>query len=95
MNTTFVKQDVRKKLIDACIAKERSLIDDLTTRMDTLTEAEGLGNEEVYSSDEISSNSAKALEINALNNVLEFANNELELLENLKITNDVKRDHIA
>lgn len=95
MTTSIETPELRKKLIDACIAKQQLLINNFKDRIKTLTENEGLGNEESYGSEDTASNSAKAAEINALNNQLEFANRELELLESLRATQHVTRNRVA
>lgn len=43
MITVIEKQGLRKKLIDACIAKQQFLIDDFKDRIKALTESRGLG----------------------------------------------------
>ncbi len=95
MITTVEKQGLRKKLIDACIAKQQFLIDDFKERIKALTETEGLGNEESFDNSDVAGNSAKVPEINTLNDLLTFANTELELLENLRITQDVDREYVS
>lgn len=73
MITATEKQGLRKKLIEACIAKQQFLIDDFKDRIKTLTESHGLGNEESYDNDVVANNSANVSEINTLNHLLEFA----------------------
>ena len=41
MITAIDKQGLRKKLIDACVAKQQFLIDDFKGRIKTLTESQG------------------------------------------------------
>lgn len=86
---TMEKRELKKKILDACITKQRSLIDDFKVRIQSLTETVGLGNEEAYDNFEQAANASKISEINALNELLEFANQEMELLQNLKITPDL------
>lgn len=95
MITAIEKQGLRKKLLDACIVKQQFLIDDFKGRIRTLTEAQGIGNEESYDSEDTANNSAKATEINELNNLLEFANSELATLENLKTHLTLPLDLVA
>lgn len=92
MTTSIEKSELKKKMLAACIAKQQSLIKDFRERIKSLTEAEGLGNEEYYDDSELSIQSSRVSEINTLNQLLEFANHEMELLENLKITHDVIHD---
>lgn len=86
------KGQLRAKLLDACIAKQLFLIDDFKERIRSLTAPEGLGNEELYDSTDQASKSQKAIEINALNELVEFATAELELLEIIRTTQKMKRD---
>lgn len=95
MKTLAEKQRLRKKLLEACIAKQQLLIDDFKDRIKALTETHGLGNEESYDNQVVASNSATVLEINALNDLLEFANRELEILQSLVASQDVIRDRVA
>jgi hypothetical protein len=95
MITAIEKPELRRKLLDASIAKQKFLINDFNERIKSLTNVEGLGNEELYDNTDIAANSVKAAEINTLNGLLEFANTELALLENLKITQDLERDHVG
>lgn len=95
MTTLAEKQKLRRKLLDACIAKQQFLIDDFKDRIKGLTETQGLGNEESYDNQVVASNSATALEINTLNDLLEFANRELEMLQSLGASQDVIRDRVA
>jgi hypothetical protein len=92
MIATSEKYQLREKLLDACIAKQLLLIDNFKKRIEALTEPEGLGNEELYDSTDQSSNSQKVIEINTLNELLEFAKAELELLEIIKNTQQMERD---
>src|SRR5690606_16433485 len=95
MTTATEKQELRKRLLDACIAREQFLIDDFKARIKALTESEGLGNEEAYETDDTASNSARVAEIDALNHLLEFTKGEMQRLENMKLTQDVERNRVA
>lgn len=95
MITAIDKQGLRKKLIDACVAKQQFLIDDFKGRIKTLTESQGLGNEESYDNDVVANNSINVSEINTLNHLLEFANSELRILENLKVSQELIRNRVA
>lgn len=94
-NTIEKKQDLRKKLLDACIAKQQFLIDDFKERIRSLTEPGGLGNEEAYDNTDVVANTVKALEINTLSNELQFAQEELALLESMKSKQDIERSQVA
>jgi hypothetical protein len=92
MTTSIEKSELKRKMLAACIAKQQSLINDFRERIKSLTETEGLGNEEYYDDRELSIQSSRVSEINTLNQLLEFANQEMELLENLRIPHDVIHD---
>lgn len=92
MTTAIEKSNLKKRMLEACIVKQQSLIDDFKERIKSLTETEGLGNEESYDNTELSIHASRISEINALNQLLEFANREMNLLENLKITQDLMQD---
>lgn len=92
MVTPLEKTELKKKMLDACIAKQQSLIGDFSDRIRSLTETSGLGNEESYDNSESAANAQRISEINTLNELLEFANGELELLQNLKMTADTVSD---
>ncbi|HEY0745040.1 MAG TPA: hypothetical protein VGD40_26425 [Chryseosolibacter sp.] len=95
MMTTTEKHGLRKKLLDACIAKQQFLIDDFKDRIKALIESDGLGNEEPYDNTDVAVNSSKVAEINTLNDHLAFANAELHALEKLKVTQEVDRSHVS
>lgn len=95
MTTTIEKQGLRKKLLDACIAKQQFLIDDFKERIRSLTAPNGLGNEEAYDNTDLVASSVKALEINTLDNELQFANEELALLTSMKSTQDIDRNRVG
>lgn len=92
MVTPQEKTELKKKMLDACIAKQQSLIGDFSNRIRSLTEITGLGNEESYDNTESAANAGRISEINTLNELLEFANEEMELLQNLKMTTDTTND---
>jgi hypothetical protein len=92
MIATIGKTGLRRKMLDACVTKQQALIDDFKKRIKALMESDGLGNEESYDNTDLATNSQKIPEINALNEALEFANKELELLESLKNTLDLIRN---
>ncbi|MEX1241091.1 MAG: hypothetical protein WEB30_15310 [Cyclobacteriaceae bacterium] len=45
---TIEKRELKTKILDACITKQRSLINDFKVRIQSVTETVGLGNEEAY-----------------------------------------------
>lgn len=95
MITTTKDGGRRKKLLDACIAKQQCLIEDFKERINALTQNEGIGNEESFDNQDVANNITRASEINTLNKLLGFANKELQVLENLKITQDLHRTLVA
>lgn len=95
MISAIEKQGLRKQLTDACIAKQQFLIDDFKQRIKVLTELPGLGNEEEYDNDAAAKNAANVSEINTLNDLLEFANSELRILDNLKQTEEITRNRVS
>lgn len=95
MATSIEKSELKTKMLSACIAKQQALIDNFRERIKSLTETEGLGNEESYDDSELSIQSSRVSEINTLNQLLEFANQEMKILENLRITQDLIHDRAA
>ncbi|HEY9486950.1 MAG TPA: hypothetical protein VIQ51_01380 [Chryseosolibacter sp.] len=95
MIITTETRGLGKKLLDACTEKQQFLIDDFKGRIKALTESDGIGNEDSFDNQDVASNTTRVSEINTLNNLLEFAHNELEMLENLKTTEGLDRDHVA
>jgi hypothetical protein len=84
MITTIEKSVLKEKILNACITQKQSLIDDFKVRMKSLLETEGLGNEEEYDNDELSQKGQASEEINLLNNALSVANEEMNVLRQLK-----------
>lgn len=74
---------LREQILEACIAKQRVLIDDFKSRIKNILKHEGLGNEEEYDSTELSQNSARVAELNALNESLSFTVSDLNVLKYL------------
>lgn len=95
MITTTEKKGLRKKLLDACIAKQQSLLHDFTKRIKELTSGEALNNNESYDQKDIAAYTAQTTEINTLNTQLEFAKAELDILQTLYHTHDVSRDQVT
>jgi transcription elongation GreA/GreB family factor len=90
MTTIIQRHMLKKKLLEACINKQHSLIEDFKARISSLLSSEGIGNEEMYDNSELSQTSQKAIEINSVNATLEFANQELEVLRWLT-TQEIKQ----
>lgn len=77
-------QTLKKKLLEACIVKQQSLIDDFNVRIRNLLDSQGLGNEEEYDSNELSQKAQAAEEINSINEALSLANEEMAVLDSLQ-----------
>ena len=85
---TIEKKMLKKKMLEACITRHESLIDDYKTRIKSLLDNSGLGNEEEYDNTELSQKSQSADEINSINKELELANIEMIVLESLQAVVD-------
>jgi len=88
MKTTEQKI-LRKRILDACIVKERVLVDDFKGRMSNILKHEGLGNEDEYDNTEFAQNSERFAELNALNQSLSFATSDLNVLHYLSTLSEV------
>ena len=95
MITTAEKTGLRKKMLDACIAKQNFLMDDFRERIKSLAQSKSAGNEDSYDNADMAANEMAVSEINTLNEQLKFAEAELELLENLRITQDLERNDVS
>jgi hypothetical protein len=91
MKTAIQKDTLKKRLLEVCIQKQYTLIEDFKSRINSLLSSEGLGNEEMYDNNELSQNSQKTNEVNSLNEELEFANRELVVLT--RLTEQVSKQH--
>ena len=94
MITTIDKKGLRKKLLDACIAKQQFLIDDFNERLRQLGSDEDLNNQP-YDTKDIAAQAERMTEINTLNAQIEFANVELEILQTLSRAPDTDRHYVA
>lgn len=83
---------LRKQLLEACIIKQQSLIDDFKTRIKGLLQLDGLGNEEEYDNSQQASISQNISEADALNQELIFAREEMNQLHQLEPRSAVKHD---
>jgi hypothetical protein len=64
--------------------KQQSKIDDFRSRIRSLLEPEGLGNEESYDNNTLAGNLQAIAEVNGLNESLTFANEEMDVLMKLE-----------
>lgn len=71
-------------MLEACMVKQQSLIDDFKSRSKTLLGSEGLGNEEQFDNNELSQKAQASDEVNSLNEVLSLANEEMNVLQYIK-----------
>lgn len=81
------KHILRKKILDVCVNKQQSLIDDLKSRIKSILDTQGLGNEEEYDNNEVSQKGPASEEVTGINNALSLANEEMSFLQHLKVTN--------
>lgn len=91
---TAQQKKLRSQLIEACIAKQQILINDFKTRISSLLQVDGLGNEESYDNNEQANVSQNIAEADALNKQLSFAVDEMKELHTLESLPDVNRDSI-
>lgn len=89
MIDTTPKHVFKEKIIDACIKKQQSLIDDFNERIREILDAQGLGNKEKYDNNDVSQRGQAVAEITTLNDALSLANDEMSILQHLK---SVKND---
>lgn len=81
---TTDNQMLKIKMLETCIAKQQSLIEDFKTRIKNLLETSGIGNEEEYDNNELSLKAQSIEEVNSINHELDLANREMIVLESLK-----------
>lgn len=86
------KTALRQKLLDACIEKQRSLVNDFELRLESIARAQSPATQGSYESAELASHAEAVQEMKTLQEAHEFALRELQLLNNLKITQDISRD---
>ncbi|WP_331969629.1 hypothetical protein [Ohtaekwangia sp.] len=82
------KATMKKQMLQSCIRKQQSLIDDFKDRIQALLQTEGLGNEEEYDNTEMSAMQQRIDEISGLHEALIFANNEMLLLQMMEAAPD-------
>jgi len=86
METDIEKSTLRKKILGACIERQRSLISDVNARIEAIMETPGLGNEEEYDNSVLSTLTQQAEEIDALREVTRLATDEMTELSRLALT---------
>jgi hypothetical protein len=74
------KHILRGKLLEACIEKQQALIDDFNNRVSELLATPGIGNEESYDNEVLGQQSQHAEEVDALNQALSLAKEEMNEL---------------
>jgi hypothetical protein len=82
------KAPLKKRMLNTCIAKQQSLIQDFKKRIEALLVTEGLGNEESYDNNELSQKSTMMEEARALADALQFAEDEMKQLWFLQLFPD-------
>lgn len=87
--TVIEKINLKNQLLELCIKKQQSLLDDFKTRIKSLVEREDLGNEEEYDNTQQANIAQSIAEADGLNNAMSFANQEMIQLEKLKATQAV------
>ncbi|HEX6889819.1 MAG TPA: hypothetical protein VF141_03985 [Chryseolinea sp.] len=80
MRTKIEKAALKKRMLEACISKQQSLINDFRKRLEALLVTEGLGNEESYDSNEQSHVTMQMEEATGLTEALRFAEDEMKQL---------------
>ncbi len=85
---TIEKIALKNKMLEACIKKQHSVLNDFKARIKTLMENEGLGNEEEYDNNQLANIAQGIVEANSLNDALDFANREMNQLLYLKSIHD-------
>jgi hypothetical protein len=80
MRTKIEKAALKKRMLEACITKQQSLVKDFGKRLEALLVTEGLGNEESYDSTEHSHMSMQMQEATGLTEALRFAEDEMKQL---------------
>src|SRR5690349_12547845 len=84
MIDTTDKRTLRKRILDACIKKQQSLIDDFKMRIKAILDTQGLGNGEEYDNNDGSQKGQASEEVSGLNETLSLANEEMSFLQHLK-----------
>ena len=84
MITTANKDELKRKMLEACITKQKSLIADFKERIKSLLETGPLGNEDEYDNTELSQKAQGLAELETLIQNLQFANREMGTLLQLK-----------
>jgi hypothetical protein len=78
------KSALRRKMLQACIEKQQSLINDFEDRVNAIIETPGLGNEEEYDNNVLSHQSQYGYEIESLRSALKLVTEEMNTLLHLE-----------
>ncbi len=89
---TLEQKLLRKQILDECISRQQVLIDDFTTRIQYILKHEGLGNENEYDTTQLSQESERFTELNALNESLSFVTSDMNVLRYLSVLRDITHD---
>lgn len=86
--------NVRRKIIDAGIRRQESIVSDFLERIDGILATEGNVNEEEYDNHTQSFKAERIAEVNLLNDELQFATKELEELRKMEGFGEHKHDTV-
>lgn len=86
---TTEQRILKTNILEACISKQLMLREDFKVRIKHILKHEGLGNEESYDNTELSQESERFAEINALNESLSFVISDLNILYYLATLKDI------
>lgn len=87
------KNELKKKILEAAVVKQESIVDDFRLRIKDIIANEGNVNEEEYDNHQQSFKSEGITEVNLLKDELEFATSELEEIR--KIQSFEESSHLA
>ena len=76
--------ELKNQLLEAGYVKQQALINDFKIRIKALLQVDGLGNEEEYDNNQQANASQNITEVDALNQELIFANEEMNMLHRLE-----------
>lgn len=83
----LLNNTLKSKMLETCIMKQQALIDDFKLRIQNLLDTPGLGNEDEYDNQELAQKSQVSVELTSLSEALNFAQEELKVLLELKASN--------
>ena len=81
---TIEKAELKKKLLEVCVQKQTFLIEDFRSRIHALLSTDAAPDEELRDQKDLAQNVQKTIEANSIYRELEFANQELGVLNGLK-----------